>query len=189
MLSFPMATRYTKVAITLHWLIAALIIGQLIGGKVMMALDGSALKFELFQLHKSFGIIILLLSVARLIWRLTHKAPPLPDHMPSHERLAAKISHIGFYGLMIGIPMAGWAMVSAAPVTITTKIFKVIKWPDLPFIERSEGLHKFFENAHEMMSTLIIVLLIIHIGAALKHHFKDKDDVMTRMVPRLRPRR
>jgi len=102
--------------------------------------------------------------------------------------MAAKISHLGFYGLMIGIPLAGWAMVSAAPVQITTKIFKVVKWPDLPLIERSEGLAKFFSQAHEVMSVMIFVLLLIHIGAALKHHFKDKDDVMTRMVPRLKPR-
>jgi len=183
-----MVTQYSKVAITLHWLIAILIIGQLAGGKIMMAMDGSSLKFELFQLHKSFGIIILLLSLVRLVWRLTHKAPPLPEHMPRFEKMAAKISHLGFYGLMIGIPLAGWAMVSAAPVQITTKIFKVVKWPDLPLIERSEGLAKFFSQAHEVMSVMIFVLLLIHIGAALKHHFKDKDDVMTRMVPRLKPR-
>lgn len=183
-----MVTRYSKVAITLHWLIALLIIGQFAGGKIMMAMEGSPLKFELFQLHKSFGIIILLLSLLRLMWRLTHKAPPLPETMPKHEKLAAKISHIGFYGLMIGIPLAGWAMVSAAPIRITTKIFKVVKWPDMPFIARSENLEKTFSQAHEIMSTLIIVLLLIHIGAAFKHHFKDKDDVMTRMVPRLKPK-
>lgn len=183
-----MVTRYSKVAITLHWLIALMIIGQLASGKIMMAMAGSPLKFELFQLHKSFGIIILLLSLLRLVWRLTHKAPPLPDTMPKHEKLAAKISHIGFYGLMIGIPLSGWAMVSAAPIQITTKIFKVVKWPDLPLIERSEGLEKIFSETHEIMGILIAVLLVVHIGAALKHHFKDKDDVMTRMVPRLKPR-
>ena len=183
-----MVTRYSKVAITLHWLIALLIIGQFAGGKIMMAMEGSPLKFELFQLHKSFGIIILLLSLLRLMWRLTHKAPPLPETMPKHEKLAAKISHIGFYGLMIGIPLAGWAMVSAAPIRITTKIFKVVKWPDMPFIARSENLEKTFSQTHEIMSTLIIVLLLIHIGAAFKHHFKDKDDVMTRMMPRLKPK-
>lgn len=154
----------------------------------MMSMEGSPLKFELFQLHKSFGIIILILSLLRLAWRLTHKAPTLPAQMPKHERLAAKISHIGFYGLMIGIPLAGWAMVSAAPIKITTKIFKVVKWPDMPLIERSEGLEDFFSQAHEVMSIMIFVLLVVHIGAALKHHFKDKDDVMTRMVPRLKPR-
>ena len=183
-----MVTRYSKVAIALHWLIALLIIGQLAGGKIMMAMDGSPLKFELFQLHKSFGIVILLLSLLRLGWRLTHKAPPLPNTMPPHEKLAAKISHIGFYGLMIGIPLAGWAMVSAAPIRITTKLFDVVKWPDMPLIERSETMEKIFAQTHEIMSTLIIILLLIHIGAALKHHFKDKDDVMTRMVPRLKPR-
>lgn len=183
-----MITRYSKVAIILHWLIALLIIGQLAGGKIMKAMEGSQLKFEIFQLHKSFGIIILLLSILRLLWRLTHKAPPLPEHMPKHEKLAAKVSHIGFYGLMIGIPLMGWAMVSAAPVTITTKIFKTVKWPNMPFIERSEGLQDFFSNAHELMALMITVLLLIHIGAALKHHYKDKDDVLTRMVPRLKPR-
>lgn len=82
----------------------------------------------------------------------------------------------------------GWAMVSAAPIKITTKIFKTIKWPDMPLIERSEGLENFFSNAHELMAGLIFVLLLIHVGAALKHHYKDKDDVLTRMVPRLKPR-
>jgi len=145
-----MVTRYSKVAIALHWLIALLIIGQLAGGKIMMAMDGSPLKFELFQLHKSFGIVILLLSLLRLGWRLTHKAPPLPNTMPPHEKLAAKISHIGFYGLMIGIPLAGWAMVSAAPIRITTKLFDVVKWPDMPLIERSETMEKVFAQTHEI---------------------------------------
>ena len=183
-----MTNRYSKVAIVLHWLIALLIIGQLAGGKIMVAMDGSQLKFEIFQLHKSFGLIILLLSVLRLLWRMTHKAPSLPEHMPKHEQLAAKVSHFGFYALMIGIPLMGWAMVSAAPIKITTKIFKTIKWPDMPFIERSEGLETFFSNAHELMAGLIFVLLLIHVGAALKHHYKDNDDVLTRMVPRLKPR-
>jgi len=66
----------------------------------------------------------------------------MPKHMPKHERLAAKVSHIGFYGLMIGIPLAGWAMVSAAPIKITTKVFKVVKWPDMPLIERETPLQR-----------------------------------------------
>lgn len=184
MTSNPKRT-YSKVAIGFHWLIALLIIGQLIGGKVMMWMDPAPLKFELFQLHKSFGIIILILSVLRLLWRLTHKAPPLPSGMKPFERMAAKLSHWGFYILMIGIPMAGWLLVSASTPRITTKIFKTIKWPDVPGVARSESLATTFSNMHEYMAYAIAALLVIHIGAALKHHFVDKDDVLTRMVPRL----
>ncbi len=177
---------YSKVAIILHWLIALLIIGQLIGGKVMMAMDPNALKFELFQLHKSFGILILILSVLRLLWRLTHKAPPLPEGMKPYERFGAKFSHWGFYVLMIGTPLAGWLMVSANPTIITTKLFKLVKWPDVPGIARSEALKDLMSQTHEYMAYAIIALLILHVGAALKHHFINQDDVLTRMLPFLK---
>ncbi len=176
--------RYTKTAIVLHWLIAALLIGQIIGAKIMIAMDASAQKYELFQLHKSFGIVILILSLLRLLWRLGHRPPPLPKTMKAHETFAAKLAHIGFYSLMIGIPLMGWAVVSTSPIRITTKIFKTVKWPDLAFLERSEALSKVFENAHHYMSFALVLLLILHIAAALKHHFIDRDDVLTRMLPR-----
>lgn len=177
---------YTKTAILLHWLIALMIIGQLIGGKVMMWMDPKPLKFEIFQLHKSFGFIILALSLLRLIWRLLHKAPALPDGMKPIERIGAHLSHIGFYVLMIGIPLSGWIMVSASTTRITTKIFKMVKVPDFPGVTRSEYMEGLTENVHEKLSIIMILLIGLHIGAALKHHFINKDDVLTRMVPRLR---
>jgi len=184
----PVPSAYSKTAIILHWLIALLIIGQLIGGKVMMWMDPAPLKFEIFQLHKSFGFIILALSLLRLVWRLSHKAPALPKDMKPFEKWGAKLSHIGFYVLMIGIPLSGWVMVSASTTRITTKIFKTIKVPDFPGVTRSEYMETLTENVHEKMAILIALLLLLHIGAALKHHFVDKDDVLTRMVPRLKGR-
>lgn len=183
------AKTYTKIAIWLHWLIAILIIGQLAGGKIMMAMDPAPLKFEIFQLHKSFGFIVLFLSIARLLWRLGHKAPPLPAGMKPIEKIGAKLSHIGFYGLMIGIPISGWVMVSSTPYVIATKIFKVIPVPDIPGLPRSEAFNNLMKDTHEVMGFLILALLILHIAAALKHHFVNKDDVLSRMVPRIKPKR
>lgn len=177
---------YSRIAITLHWLIAFMIIGQIVGGKYMHGMELGPDKYQLYQMHKSFGIVILLLSFLRLLWRLTHKAPPLPDGMSGFERFGAKASHFGFYVLMIGTPLVGWMMVSASPTAIPTKLFKTIPWPDFPFISRSEGLNDFFVETHEVMATMIIALLVLHVAAALKHHLVNKDDVLTRMLPFLK---
>lgn len=182
------STSYTRVAVWLHWIIALMIIGQIIGGKYMMAMDAGASKYELFQLHKSFGMIILILSIVRLLWRITHRAPALPAGMSAFERLGAKASHIGFYVLMIGTPLAGWIMVSAATPSITTRIFKTITVPDFPGVPRDETFAAFMENTHEFLATAIILLLAVHVGAALKHHFVNKDDILTRMIPFLKPK-
>ena len=177
---------YTRVAIALHWIIALLIIGNLIGGKIMHGMETSTLKFEFYQLHKSFGILILVFSVLRLIWRLTHNAPPLPDTMAGWERTAAKASHHMFYALMIGVPVAGWMMASASPVNIPTKIFKTVPWPDFPGLTRSEELADSLAKTHELLAYAIAALLVLHVGAALRHHFVKKDDVLTRMIPMLK---
>ena len=182
------SSQYSKVAIGLHWLIAVLIIGQLAGGKFMMSMNPSAQQYELFQLHKSFGVIILVLSVARLVWRLTHKAPALPTDMKPFEKLAAKFTHVGFYGLIIGIPISGWLMVSASTTRITTRIFKMVIWPDVPGIPRSEGFENLMKDAHEYMGFAIILLLLLHVGAAIKHHFIDKDNILSRMLPLVKPK-
>lgn len=163
-----------------------MIIGQLIGGKIMMALDPAPLKFEIFQLHKSFGFVILGLSLLRLLWRMTYKPPALPSTMKPYERFAAKFSHVSFYVLMIGTPLAGWALVSASTARITTKIFKSLRVPDLPGIERGEAAAKFLANVHEYMAFGFILLLILHISAALKHHFIDRDRVLIHMLPWLK---
>ncbi len=107
--------RYGKVAMILHWVIALLIIGQLAGGTFFTSLSfatHSELRISLTQTHKAIGLTILALSVFRLIWRLTHKAPALPGGMSVFERLAAKFTHIVFYGLIIALPISGWLMVS-----------------------------------------------------------------------------
>lgn len=175
--------RYTKVAVTLHWLIALLIIGQLAGGIYMHNLPATTWKFELYQWHKSFGIMVLLLSLARLGWRLTHRAPALPDGMKGWEKVAARITHVAFYALIIAVPLAGWLMVSASPYDLPTVLFKLIPWPHVPGIPQDAALEGLFKEVHEIMAFAIIGLLVLHVGAALKHHFINRDAVLTRMIP------
>lgn len=142
-------------------------------------------RFTVFQWHKSFGIVVLLLSFLRLVWRLTHKPPALPAGMKTWEIWAAKLTHIGFYVLMIGVPLLGWAMVSASPLPIENKLFFLIPLPDLPGVTASKDATERLKDFHELGAKLILVLFVLHVGAALKHHFIAKDGILARMIPRL----
>ena len=175
-------TRYSAVAILLHWLIALAIIALLVMGIVMTGLPDTdlALKFGLYQWHKSVGITVLLLSLLRLLWRLTHRPPPLPGNLRPWERLAARVTHVGFYVLIIVIPLLGWAMVSASPYNIPTVLYGEISWPHLPVPKSAfEG----FKAGHVWLAFGAVGLLALHVAAALKHHYILKDDVLARMLP------
>jgi len=189
----PDKQRYSIIAIGLHWLIAIMIIGQLAGGMLMvnLSVEQGALKFELFQWHKSFGVTIFILSVVRLLWRLTHKPPGLPNNMNRFEVFAANFTHLAFYGFMLTIPLIGWAVVSVSPyaASVPTYLFGVIPWPHLPFFEHvaeREEITTLLADAHKFMGWAMIALLILHIGAALKHHFINGDNVLSRMLPLLK---
>lgn len=174
------SARYSKVAIGLHWLIAIMIIGLIVFG-ILMTNPDTPNRFALYQLHKSFGILVLIFSVLRLIWRLTHKPPALPNGMSSLEIAAAKFTHIAFYVIMIGMPLLGWAMVSASPIPIPTRIFDTLPWPNMPGITRNEATADFFKMLHHNIGKLTIALIALHIGAALKHQFVNKDGLLSRM--------
>lgn len=181
------AARYSPVAAILHWTIAALIIGQIFGGMYMHGLPNSSpVKFDLYQLHKSFGLTVLALSLVRLGWRFTHKAPPLPAAMPGWQKFAARGTHWAFYALMILTPLAGWAIVSVSPTDIPTKWFGLIPVPHLPFfggVTDREAMEHLMEERHELLAKVILVLLVLHVAAALKHAVIDKDGVFTSMLP------
>lgn len=184
---FNSPARYGAVAMTLHWLIAAAIIGMLILGKYMHNLeDNDPSKFGLYQLHKSTGITILTLSVLRLVWRLVNVVPPLPTDLPVWQRWAANVSHVLLYVFMIAIPLSGWAMVSASPLGVPTiwyGVFEVPHLPGLQGLEEQEDVEETLEETHELLGNLLILLLLAHVAAALKHHFWDRDTVLKRMIP------
>ncbi len=198
MLGTTQSSKYSAVAITLHWVIAICIIGMIPLGLYMSDLNDQANPsqaqvkeiFQLYQIHKSIGITIMLLSIARLLWRLTHKAPPLPATMPAWEKLGAKFSHYAFYFLIIAVPLVGWAMVSSEKYYIPTVLFWTIPWPHMAFFDKmadKAAWNEFFNSAHYVLALLVVPLLALHVGAALKHHFFERDDVLARMVPGVRP--
>jgi cytochrome b561 len=181
--------RYNRVAMTLHWLIAFLIIGMLLMGLVMGDLPSGPLKGQVYQLHKSIGITILLLSLARLGWRLLNPPPALASPMAIWEKTLLHSVHWGFYALIILMPLSGWAMSTAFAPDRPIVLYGLLAWPNfpvLPAVSEAEpkALAKQLSEVHELLGNLIWALLALHVGAALKHHFWKRDEVLLRMTPR-----
>lgn len=180
--------RYSTGAIALHWIIAVLLIGQLAGGLWMGTIpeDNRQLIFQVLQIHKSVGITILLLTIVRIFWRLTHKAPPLPDVMAAWEKFVARVVHVAFYVILFALPIFGWAMISSSARKVPTVLFGMIPWPNLP-LPANKPLHEFFEEAHEYTAFVAIALIVIHVAGALKHYFSSNRGVLSRMIPIIEP--
>ncbi|KPP82495.1 MAG: cytochrome b561 [Oceanicaulis sp. HLUCCA04] len=185
--------RYTTVAIVLHWLMALMLVGMILMGWRMedmreMALSGELTFAEVqtyYNWHKTIGISLLVLALARLGWRLTHKVPPLPEGMKPWESIAARGTHIAFYVVMIAMPVGGWLTASATNFPSYIANNPALELPHLPV---PDNLYETFGSMHSAGAWAIIALLALHVGAALKHHFVNRDDVLTRMIPFLKPR-
>ncbi|MDI3514148.1 MAG: hypothetical protein PWP40_1377 [Rhodocyclaceae bacterium] len=175
-----MSTHYSATAKALHWGIAVLIFGLLGLGFYMTGLELSPTKLQLFSWHKWTGVTVFMLVVVRLAWRITHRPPALPAHMSALERFAAHAGHHLLYVLMFAIPLSGWLMSSAKG--FQTVWFGVLPLPDL--LAKDKALGDLLQTVHVSLNFVLIALLLVHIGAALKHHLVDKDDVLTRMLPR-----
>ena len=174
---------------TLHWLLAVVILFMLGLGPFMTSLEETDPRtFPLFQLHKSIGLTILMLSLARLAWRLANPGPPLPSAMSAWERFAARAVHRLFYVLMIAIPLMGWATVSSAPLAVPTMWFGLFEWPHIPFLADLPRAEKRviegpLATTHAVLALSMLGLVVLHVAAALKHQFRDRDDVLKRMLP------
>jgi cytochrome b561 len=179
---------FSPVAIALHWAIALLIFANIALAWRFDALKEGLAWFRLIQLHKSIGITVLLLSVLRLVWRVVHPPPAYPPQMRRWERAAASTVHWGFYGLMLGLPLTGWAMVSASPTNLPTLLFRKVRWPHLGFIhdlplDQRRPLTDALAFTHEQLANLAYVLIVLHVAAALRHQFFTRDRVLWRMLP------
>jgi cytochrome b561 len=172
-------TRYTAVAQAFHWIIAALIVTQFTLGWIGEDLPLGMHKLALLARHKSFGMTVLMLATLRLIWRLFNRPPELPAGMSSTERLLARGTHAAFYTLLFAMPLTGWLMSSAKNYSVSW--FGRFTWPDL--IGPNERAFDLLRNTHDTLSWLLFALAVLHILAALKHHFWNKDDVLLRMLP------
>ncbi len=175
-----MAHQYTKTAKSLHWLMAILLFGLLALGFYMHDLPLSPEKLQLYSWHKWAGVTAFLLVLVRLAWRVTHRPPALPDSMTKTMQLAAHAGHLGLYLLMLAIPLSGWLMSSAKG--FQTVWFGVLPIPDL--LDKNKELGDLLQQLHMLLNLAFIAILAGHIGAALKHHFIDKDDILTRMLPK-----
>lgn len=172
----PDLVRYNGVARALHWVIALMIMFNLASG-----IGGEAIEdiWNPIPIHKATGILILLLSLARIGWRLTWTMPEWPTTMSSAQRLIAKLTHLGFYALMLLVPLTGWIMSSAGKWPIT--MYGLFDWPKLPVIKDSP-LAEAAHEGHEVLGFLLLGLVVLHVAAALHHHFVVKDNVLRRML-------
>jgi cytochrome b561 len=175
-------SHWSAIAKLLHWIVAALIAVQLVLGWMAASWRLSPTKLELFVWHKSTGMLVLLLVVLRLAWRLTHATPALPAGMPRWERRAAAASHFFLYAAMLALPLSGWVINSAAGVPFS--IYWLVPLPAIAPVDREVASTAAL--VHFVLGILLIVLVATHVGAALRHHFIKRDDVLVRMLPRRR---
>jgi len=174
-----LSKRYTQTAISLHWLMAVLLIGLLVLGFYMHDLPLSPWKLKVFSWHKWAGVTAFLLVIARLIWRFSHKPPALPILMKRSAVVAAHVGHFMLYLLMIAIPLTGWLTSSAKG--FQTVYFGVLPIPDL--LVKNKELGSLLREVHEVLNFTLIALVLGHVLATLKHQLVDQDDLLTRMLP------
>jgi cytochrome b561 len=173
--------QYDPVAVAAHWLLALLIVANLSLGLYMHDLPISPARLKLFNWHKWAGITILALSALRLLWRLAH-APPPDAPMPAWQRHAAHTVHRLLYVLFFAVPLAGWAYSSAAGFPVVW--FGVLPLPDWVPVDKAWA--DALKAAHKALAAVLGVLVLLHVAAALKHQFIDRDGLLRRMRPRWR---
>jgi cytochrome b561 len=172
------ADAWGAVARGFHWVIAALILAQFVIGSVAEEMKLTPAKLDLFVWHKSIGVTILALAVLRLLWRLANPPPAMPAGTPRWEQRLAALGHWALYALIFVVPISGWLVSDASRVPF--KAYFVLPMPDL--IETSRSLQEAAEEVHEVLTMTLLVVVIVHITAALRHHFLLHDDVLRRML-------
>ncbi|MGH8804092.1 MAG: cytochrome b [Polaromonas sp.] len=168
---------YTRTAIVLHGTMALLMLAGFCVGLYMVGLPLSPLKLQLYSYHKWLGVTAFALLLLRLAWRGLHAPPPLPAVMPAWEQAAAHANHLLLYLLMVVVPLSGWLMSSAKGVTTVY----LGLWPLPDAVARNEALGSLLEALHRILNYALLGLVSLHVAAALKHHFIDRDGLLGRM--------
>ena len=181
--------RYTRTAMALHWLIAILIIVN-----VTLALSADYLPDDwvrpVINTHKSIGITVLGLALMRLLWRATHRPPPLPADYPRWERIVAHVAHAALYVLIIALPLSGWLHDSAwkDAATHPMELFGIVPWPRIGWVMHAEPglreqLHDRFGDLHTWAGYVLYGFFGLHVIGALKHQWMDRHPELQRMLP------
>jgi cytochrome b561 len=172
-------SRYGCVAQALHWAIVALVVTKFVLASVADDLALGPAKIATLARHKSIGITLLGLVLLRLLWRWLNPAPAVPAGMQRWKYLAARATHLLLYALLLAIPVLGWLMSSARNFPVSW--FGVFTLPDL--VDPDRRAYELFHAAHEVAAKALFVAALVHVAAALKHHFVDRDNVLRRMLP------
>ena len=179
----PEPARYSGVAIALHWVLALALLGMVGFGLYMADLPFSPARLKLYNWHKWAGVCVLVLSLARLLWRLTHRPPALPAAMqaamPAWQKLAHHGTHAALYALFFAMPLLGWAYSSAAGFPIV--VFGVLPLPD--WVPVSPDLAEALKPLHKWAALTLTALVGLHVAAVVKHQLIDRDGLLWRMWP------
>lgn len=174
--------RYNSVAIILHWLIALALLFMFVSGLYMVNADlNKADQYQLFQVHKGAGVLVLLSVLLRVFVRLTTRQPESPAELSRQDKKLAKLGHIALYIAMLTMPLSGWLMVSASPFGLPTIVFDWFQWPHLPWVERNKMIESLARNVHWYTALVFLSLMAVHIGAVFKHQMKDNIKLLPRM--------
>jgi cytochrome b561 len=172
---------YTRTAMLLHWLVAILLVSQFAFGWYLNDIPrGVAARGYLVNLHKSTGMLIGLLILLRIVWRLMHAPPSLPAATPHWQKRAAAASHRLLYVLMLVMPLSGYIASNFSKHGVN--FFNSVKFA--PWGSEEKLVYAFFNQTHKISSWLLLALVILHVLAALRHLFTDRDDIFSRMLPR-----
>ena len=176
------ADRWGAVTIGFHWLTVLLVVGLCLVGFLMQELPSGKFKIEVFALHKSFGLTLLAVTLLRLAWRGL-AGTPRPEPMPAWQALAARVSHVALYAVLVAMPLTGWLYNSASGFPL--RWFGQFALPKLA--ARDHDVAEFAEEAHETLFLVLAALVTVHALAALKHHYVDRDRTLQRMLPAMPP--
>ncbi len=176
------ATRYHSAAIILHWVMAVAFILMLGSGLTLeYAKLEQQFKFQLFQWHKSLGVLLLVAVALRIAVRLWQKPPALPALFKRWEVIAAHLGHFGLYALMLLMPLSGWMMVSSSPYGLPTIVFNLFEWPHIPGLAANEAVNASAKTIHWLGAWAFLALLAAHVGAVIKHYLFERENLLRRM--------
>ena len=177
----PATSRYSAIAILLHWLIALLVICGFALGLYMVSLKFSPQKLTYYAYHKWIGVSVFLLAVVRIVWRVTHAPPTQPASMPLWQQAASGAVHALLYLLLFAAPLSGWLYSSAAGVPTVPFGIEALQLPDL--VGKDRALAFDLKFVHMSFTYSLAALVMLHVTAALKHALIDRDGIMARMLP------
>jgi len=182
------AERWGNIARILHWTIAVLILGLIGVGAFMTDMENTPAKYQMYMLHKSTGLLVLMLVICRIVWRLSSRKPKAVPSIPWYMNAAAEVTHWGLYVLMLAIPLSGWLLHSYANFPLNW--FGIEGWrvPNLVTVpvDIASARIEEIEEIHGALAWLLLFVVAVHAGAAFFHHFVRKEPILARMTPFIR---